>query len=62
MKKLVIKPKNPKGEDGYKIFSIRVKEETVAHIGEVSGKTGRRLMQIVLSQEPLLISHCYIQS
>lgn len=30
--KLVIGPKALKGEDGYKTFSIRIKEETVAKI------------------------------
>ena len=28
-KKLIIKKKNLKGEDGYKTFSIRIKDETV---------------------------------
>ena len=35
--KLVIRPK---GEDGYKTFSIRIKEETVARMDEVASKTG----------------------
>ena len=26
---LVIKPKRPKGEDGYKVFSVRVREDIV---------------------------------
>lgn len=32
---LVLRPKRPKGEDGYKTFSIGVKEEIVAKIEEV---------------------------
>ena len=36
---LVIKPRRPKGEDGYKVFSIRIKEDIVAkgmwHISDV---------------------------
>ena len=45
--KLVIKPKNPKGEDGYKTFSIRVKDETVAGIDEVASKTGRSRNELI---------------
>ena len=37
---LVIKPKRPKGEDGYKVFSIRIKEDIVEKIDEIAGQTG----------------------
>ena len=36
---LVIKPKKPKGEDGYRVFSIRVKEEIVAQIDTIDRKS-----------------------
>ena len=39
-KKLVIE-KRLKGEDGYKIFSIRIKEDTVSKLDELSKKTNR---------------------
>ena len=29
---LIIKPKRPKGEDGYKVFSVRIKDDTVARV------------------------------
>lgn len=29
-KELIIKPKRAKGEDGYKVFSIRIREEIVS--------------------------------
>lgn len=38
--KLIIKPKKIKGHDGYKIFSIRIKEELVERIDLISSKTG----------------------
>ena len=38
---LVVKAKRAKGDDGYKTFSIRVREETVARIDEVAAQTGR---------------------
>lgn len=44
---LIIKPKRPKGEDGYKTFSIRIREETVARLEEVAGKSGRSRNELI---------------
>ncbi|MEE1257662.1 MAG: hypothetical protein UHN47_14275 [Lachnospiraceae bacterium] len=33
---LILHTKRPKGEDGYKTFSVRIKEETVTKIEEVA--------------------------
>lgn len=45
--KLTITPKLPKGEDGYKIFSIRVKNEVLAELENISSKTGRSRNELV---------------
>lgn len=45
--KLVIKSKKTKGEDGYKTFSIRIKEETVAQIDNISARTGRSRNELI---------------
>jgi len=50
--KLIITPKAPKnprskGEDGYKVFSVRVKDETVAELDEIAAKTGRSRNKII---------------
>ena len=45
--KLVIKKKTLKGEDGYKVFSIRIKEETVDKLDAISAKTGRSRNEII---------------
>ena len=37
--KLIINKKSFKGEDGYKTFSIRIKEETVAKLDDLSKQT-----------------------
>ena len=37
----------PKGEDGYKVFSIRVKEDVVAQIDEISAQTGRSRNELI---------------
>ncbi len=44
---LVIKPKRAKGEDGYKVFSIRIKEEIVAQIDDISARTGHRRNELI---------------
>lgn len=44
---LVITPKRPKGEDGYKVFSIRIKDEIVNKLDSVSAKTGRSRNEII---------------
>lgn len=46
-KKLVIKKKQFKGEDGYKTFSIRIREETVARLDNLSQKTNRSRNELI---------------
>ena len=46
--KLIIK-KSPskKGEDGYKIFSIRIKEELASQIDAIASETGRSRNELI---------------
>lgn len=44
---LIIKAKRPKGEDGYKVFSIRIKEEIVAKLDIISAQTGRSRNELI---------------
>ena len=37
----------PKGEDGYKTFSIRIKEETVSNLDELSEETNRSRNELI---------------
>lgn len=47
-KKLQItKKSNLKGDDGYKIFSIRVKEEIVDKLDDISSKTNRSRNELI---------------
>ncbi len=46
-KKLVIKKKALKGEDGYKTFSIRIKDETVDRLNELAEKTNRTRNELI---------------
>ena len=45
--KLIINKKSLKGEDGYKTFSIRIKEETVADLEELSRQTNRSRNELI---------------
>ncbi len=45
--KLIIRKKGVKGEDGYKTFSIRIKEETVEKLDLLSKETGRSRNELV---------------
>lgn len=44
---LVIKPKKLKGEDGYKTFSVRLREELVDKLDVISEKTGRSRNELI---------------
>ena len=44
--KLIIK-KRLKGEDGYKTFSIRIKDETTERLNELAARTNRSRNELV---------------
>ena len=44
---LVIHPKRAKGEDGYRTFSVRVKEDIVKQVNEIAAKTGRSRNELI---------------
>lgn len=45
--KLIINKKNLKGEDGYKTFSIRIKDETVNRLNRLSKETNRSRNELI---------------
>lgn len=45
--KLIIAKKSFKGDDGYKTFSIRIKEETVEKLDELSKNTNRSRNELI---------------
>lgn len=61
-KKLVIKKKSPKGEDGYKVFSIRIKEELVESINLLAHKSGRSRNELISILLDYAINNCVIDS
>ena len=60
-KKLVIKPKRAKGEDGYKVFSIRIKDELVVKIDDLSTKTNRSRNELIGILLQFSIDHCIVE-
>ncbi len=45
--KLIINKKNLKGEDGYKTFSVRIKDETVNKLNILSKETNRSRNELI---------------
>ena len=45
--KLHISPKRPKGDDGYKTFSIRIKTETVERVEKLAVASGRSRNELI---------------
>ena len=60
--KLVIKPKRSKGDDGYKTFSIRIREDIVEKIDEISTKTGRSRNELIGIFLEFAADRCTIES
>lgn len=44
---LIIYTKPPKGEDGHKTFSIRIKDSIVSQIDDISIQTGRTRNELI---------------
>ena len=59
---LIVKPKKPKGEDGYNVFSIRVKDETVNKIDDISTKTGRSRNELIGMFLEYAVDRCKIEN
>lgn len=47
MEKLVIPKKSLKGEDGYKVFSIRIKDDTIEQLDKIAAESNRSRNEII---------------
>lgn len=61
-KKLVITKKGHKGDDGYKIFSIRIPEGLVSQLEIVAGETGRSRNEIITILLEFGIRNCVVDT
>ena len=46
-KALIVTVKRPKGEDGYRTFSVRLKEAVVSQMDNISKETGRSRNELI---------------
>ena len=59
--KLIINKKTLKGEDGYKIFSIRIKDETVAELDRLAQETNRSRNELINILLDYAINNCEVK-
>ena len=59
--KLTIKKKNLKGEDGYKTFSIRIKDETVEKLNRLASETNRSRNDLIGLLLDYAIENCEVE-
>lgn len=59
--KLIINKKTLKGEDGYKTFSIRIKDETVSNLEKLSQETNRSRNELINILLDYAIDNCEVK-
>ena len=59
--KLIIHTKSLKGEDGYKTFSIRIKNETVKNLDALAQTTNRSRNELINTLLDYALDNCEIQ-
>lgn len=57
---LVVTPKRPKGDDEHKVFSIRIKEDTVNRIDKIVSMTGRSRNELIGIFLEYALEHCEV--
>ena len=60
--KLIIDRKTPKGEDGYKVFSIRIKEDTAASLDRIAKETNRSRNELINILFDYAIENCEVRN
>jgi len=59
---LIVRPKRQKGDDGYKVFSIRIREDTVSQIDEISAQTGRSRNELIGMFLDFALQRCVVET
>lgn len=59
--KLIISKKVLKGDDGYKTFSIRIKDEIVEQLDALSSKTNRSRNELISTMIEYALDNCEIK-
>lgn len=58
---LVLRPKRVRGEDGYRTFSVRVKEDTVAKLDAIASRTGYSRNELIGIFLEYAAEHCRVE-
>lgn len=58
---LIIKPKKIRGEDGFKTFSIRIREDTVSRIDKISSETNRSRNELIGLLLEYALDRCVVE-
>lgn len=59
---LIVTVKRPKGEDGYRTFSVRLKESMVNRMDDISRETGRSRNELIGLFLEYALDHCTLES
>lgn len=59
--KLIITKKTLKGEDGHKIFSIRIRDELVEKLDDLALQTNRSRNDLINTLLAYAIEHCEVE-
>ena len=59
--KLIINKKSLKGEDGYKVFSIRIRDNTVQNLERLSEETNRSRNELINILLDYAIENCEVK-
>lgn len=59
--KLFINVKHPKGEDGYKTFSVRLKNDVVEQLDRIAFNTGRSRNELIGKMLRFALDNCTIE-
>lgn len=58
---LVIRPKLPKGEDGYRTFSVRLRSELVDRMDKITQETGHSRNELIGIFLEFALDHCRLE-
>ncbi|MBR0425130.1 MAG: ribbon-helix-helix protein, CopG family [Clostridia bacterium] len=61
MERLILLPKRPKGEDGYKTFSIRIPEELLEQINSLSTRTNYSRNELICKLLSFAVDRCDVK-
>ena len=59
--KLIIKKRTLKGDDGFKTFSIRIKDETVENLNKIASATNRSRNELINILLDYAINNCEVK-